>query len=101
LWRFSEHVPVHRQQTYLNAQSLICHFSRYKITRKTKPYSFEERLKKLAEVWKGWVNNYRLANIHAKLKAVDEWLRNEERIHEMPLKFNTLSNKPPPVLYLA
>jgi RNA-directed DNA polymerase len=71
------------------------------ITRKTKPYSFEERLKKLAEVWKGWVNNYRLANIHANLKSVDEWLRNEERIHEMPLKFNTLSNKPPPVLYMA
>jgi hypothetical protein len=29
------------------------------ITKKTKPYSFEERLKKLAEVWRGWVNNYR------------------------------------------
>tara|TARA_R110001592_G_C12993248_1_gene735233 strand:- start:456 stop:599 length:144 start_codon:yes stop_codon:yes gene_type:complete len=28
-------------------------------TKKTKPYSFEERLKKLAEVWRGWVNNYR------------------------------------------
>ena len=52
------------------------------ITKKTKPYSFEERLKKLAEVWRGWVNNYRLASIHAKLKAIDEWLRNEERIHE-------------------
>jgi group II intron reverse transcriptase/maturase len=49
------------------------------ITKKTKPYSFEERLKKLAEVWRGWVNNYRLASIHAKLKAVDEWLRNRLR----------------------
>lgn len=49
------------------------------ITRKTKPYSFEERLKKLAEVWKGWVNNYRLASMHAKLKSVDEWLRNRLR----------------------
>lgn len=49
------------------------------ITKKTKPFSFEERLKKLAEVWRGWVNNYRLASIHAKLKAIDEWLRNRLR----------------------
>lgn len=49
------------------------------ITKKTKPYSFDERLKKLAEVWRGWVNNYRLASIHAKLKTIDEWLRNRLR----------------------
>jgi group II intron reverse transcriptase/maturase len=49
------------------------------ITKKTRPYSFEERLKKLAEVWRGWVNNYRLASIHAKLKSLDEWLRNRLR----------------------
>ena len=49
------------------------------ITKKTKPYNFEERLKKLAEVWRGWVNNYRLASIHAKLKSLDEWLRNRLR----------------------
>lgn len=49
------------------------------VTKKTKPYSFDERLKKLAEVWRGWVNNYRLASIHAKLKAIDEWLRNRLR----------------------
>ena len=49
------------------------------VTKKTKPYSFEERLRKLAEVWKGWVNNYRLASIHAKLKSLDEWLRNRLR----------------------
>jgi RNA-directed DNA polymerase len=53
------------------------------ITKKTKPYSFEKRLRKLREVWMGWVNNYRLASIHAKLKQTDEWLRNEERIHEL------------------
>jgi RNA-directed DNA polymerase len=44
-------------------------------TKKTKPYSFEERLRKLAEVWKGWVNNYRLASIHSKLQTLDKWLR--------------------------
>jgi len=49
------------------------------ITKKTKPYSLKERLQKLAEVWKGWVNNYRLASIQAKLKALDEWLRNRLR----------------------
>lgn len=45
------------------------------ITRKTKPYGFEERLKKLAEVWPGWINNYRPVSITAKLKAIDEWWR--------------------------
>lgn len=49
------------------------------ITKKTKPYSFEERLQKLKEVWMGWVNNYRLASITAKLKSLDEWLRNRLR----------------------
>jgi hypothetical protein len=26
-----------------------------------------------------WVNNYRLASIYAKLKAIDEWMRNRLR----------------------
>jgi group II intron reverse transcriptase/maturase len=49
------------------------------ITKKTKPDSIRHRLMKLAEVWRGWINNYRLANIQAKLKALDEWLRNRLR----------------------
>lgn len=49
------------------------------LTRKTLPYSFNERLQKLSQVWKGWVNNYRLASIHGKLKTMDEWLRNRLR----------------------
>ena len=49
------------------------------ISRKTRPMSFNERLLKLSEVWKGWLNNFRLANIHTKLKALDEWLRNRLR----------------------
>ncbi|WMJ72228.1 group II intron reverse transcriptase/maturase [Cytophagaceae bacterium ABcell3] len=49
------------------------------LTKKTKPCSLENRLRKLKEVWKGWVNNYRLASIHGKLKALDEWLRNRLR----------------------
>jgi len=49
------------------------------ISRKTRPMSITDRLKKLSEVWKGWVNNFRLSNISAKLKALDEWLRNRLR----------------------
>ncbi|WP_317173493.1 group II intron maturase-specific domain-containing protein [Echinicola arenosa] len=49
------------------------------LTKKTKPYSLEERLQKLREVWMGWVNNYRLASITAKLKSLDEWMRNRLR----------------------
>ncbi|UII32201.1 group II intron reverse transcriptase/maturase [Fulvivirga ulvae] len=49
------------------------------VTKKTMPYSFEFRLHKLKEVWMGWVNNYRLASIHHKLKQLDEWLRNRLR----------------------
>jgi len=61
------------------------------ITKKTKPYGFEERLKKLVPKFRerGWVNNFcprmvgaGFASISAKLKSLDEWLRNEERIHE-------------------
>jgi hypothetical protein len=46
------------------------------IIKKTSPYIFEERLKKLAEVWRGWINNYRLVSITAKLKALNELWRN-------------------------
>ena len=49
------------------------------ITKKTLPYKLEERLQKLKQVWQGWVNNYRLASIQAKLKTLDEWLRNRLR----------------------
>ncbi|UZS00308.1 group II intron reverse transcriptase/maturase [Chondrinema litorale] len=48
-------------------------------TKKTKPYSLEERLEKLRQVWMGWINNYRMASIYAKLKALDEWVRNRLR----------------------
>lgn len=48
-------------------------------TKKTKPFSFDLRLAKIKEVYRGWVNNYRLASIHGKLKALDEWLRNRLR----------------------
>lgn len=49
------------------------------LTKKTMPYSFEERLRKLKEVYRGWVNNFRLASIQLKIKKLDGWLRNRIR----------------------
>jgi RNA-directed DNA polymerase len=49
------------------------------ITKKTLPYSFEERIRKLKEVYRGWLNNFRLASIQLKIKKLDEWLRNRIR----------------------
>ncbi|MDD4604609.1 MAG: group II intron maturase-specific domain-containing protein [Bacteroidales bacterium] len=49
------------------------------ITRKTAPYSFDERTRKLKEVQRGWVNYFRMASIHGKLKDLDGWIRNRLR----------------------
>jgi len=49
------------------------------ITRKTIPMSFNERIRKLNEVLRGWVNNFRMASIYNKLKELDGWLRNRLR----------------------
>ena len=49
------------------------------ITRKTTPMSFDERVEKLNAVQRGWVNAFRMASIHGKLKELDGWLRNRLR----------------------
>lgn len=49
------------------------------ITRKTSPLSFDERMHKLKEVHRGWINYFKYANITAKLKDLDSWLRNRLR----------------------
>lgn len=49
------------------------------ITRKTTPMSFDERIEKLGEVQRGWVNAFRMASIYCKLKELDGWLRNRLR----------------------
>jgi group II intron reverse transcriptase/maturase len=49
------------------------------LTKKTKPMSLLERLYKLNQVCRGWMNNYRLTKIYAKIKKLDEWLRNRLR----------------------
>jgi RNA-directed DNA polymerase len=49
------------------------------LTKKTLPLSLVERLQRLKPIYKGWLNNFRLGNIHTKLKKLDEWLRNRLR----------------------
>jgi group II intron reverse transcriptase/maturase len=49
------------------------------ITRKTTPMSFDERIGKLNEVQRGWVNAFRMASIQNKLAELDGWLRNRLR----------------------
>ena len=45
------------------------------ITRKTTPCSFDERIHRLKEIQRGWLGYYRIANILAKLKELDSWVR--------------------------
>jgi group II intron reverse transcriptase/maturase len=49
------------------------------MSKKTKPMSLSERLERINQICRGWMNNYRLANIYAKVKKLDEWLRNRLR----------------------
>ena len=49
------------------------------ITRKTSPMSFDERVQKLKEVYRGWINYFKFASMSEKLKDVDGWLRNRIR----------------------
>lgn len=49
------------------------------ITRKTSPLSIAERMHKLKEVGRGWLNYFRMASITGKLKDLDSWVRNRLR----------------------
>ncbi|MCW3808128.1 group II intron reverse transcriptase/maturase, partial [Plebeiibacterium marinum] len=49
------------------------------VTRKTNPMSFDERIHKLLEIQRGWINNFKHANIKTKLEELDGWLRNRLR----------------------
>jgi group II intron reverse transcriptase/maturase len=49
------------------------------ITRKTIPASFSERIARLKRVLRGWINYFKLANMNAKLKDIDIWLRRRLR----------------------
>ncbi|MEO5600459.1 MAG: group II intron maturase-specific domain-containing protein [Cyclobacteriaceae bacterium] len=49
------------------------------ITRKTTPTTFDERIAKLKEIQRGWINYFRMASMQAKFKELDGWLRNRLR----------------------
>ena len=49
------------------------------ITRKTRPMGFDQRMQKLKEVQRGWINYFKFASIQNKLKELDGWLRNRIR----------------------
>jgi len=49
------------------------------ITRKTTPQSIAERMNKLKEVGRGWLNYFRMASIQGKLRDLDRWVRNRLR----------------------
>src|SRR3954464_15546313 len=49
------------------------------ITRKTTPQSIAERINKLKEVGRGWLNYFRTASIQGKLRDLDSWVRNRLR----------------------
>ena len=49
------------------------------LTKKTIPMSFDERIKRINRLIRGWINYFKLASIQAKLKKLEEWLRNRLR----------------------
>src|SRR5512133_472424 len=79
-------VPTY-QKGVKGQYQLIVELSRWKqlktklkeATRKTTPMTFDERVKKIKAIQRGWINYFRLANIQGKLKELDGWLRNRLR----------------------
>lgn len=49
------------------------------ITRKTAPVKLEERIAKIKEIQRGWLNYFRGTSIAGKLRDLDGWLRNRLR----------------------
>jgi len=49
------------------------------ITRKTRPMTFDERIRDLNRLMYGWVNYFRPANIKLKLKKLDSWVKSRLR----------------------
>jgi RNA-directed DNA polymerase len=48
-------------------------------TKKTSPTTFDQRIAKLKEIQRGWINYFRMASMQAKLNDLDGWLRNRLR----------------------
>ncbi len=79
-------VPTY-QKGETGKYQLVVHDKRWKslksklkiITRKTTPMSFDERMAKLLEVQRGWLEYFRMASIQGKLIELDGWIRNRLR----------------------
>jgi len=54
-------------------------FKLKELTKKTKPMSFDERIRKLNQAQRGWLDAFKYANIKGKLSELDGWLRNRLR----------------------
>ena len=50
-----------------------------RLTKKTIPASFDERITRINLLMRGWINYFKLASIQQKPKKLDEWLRNRLR----------------------
>jgi len=50
-----------------------------RITQKTAPLTFDQRIDQLKTVHRGWINYFRMASMQTKLKELDGWLRNRLR----------------------
>jgi len=79
-------VPVYQKGTKGRYQLVVSDKSWNKlkqnlrtITRKTTPQSIAERINKLKEVGRGWLNYFRTASIQGKLRDLDSWVRNRLR----------------------
>jgi RNA-directed DNA polymerase len=71
------------------------------LTRKTIPASFDERIQRINQLVRGWINYFKLGSIQQKLKKLEEWLRIEERNHEIQIKINIHRTKPFTLLCMA
>ena len=49
------------------------------LTKKTTPASFEERIQRIYQLVRGWINYFKLGSIQQKLQKLEEWLRNRLR----------------------
>lgn len=49
------------------------------LTKKTIPASLEERIQRINLLIRGWINYFKPASIQAKLRKLEEWLRNRLR----------------------
>jgi RNA-directed DNA polymerase len=48
-------------------------------TRTTAPFTFDQRIAKVKQIYRGWINYFRMASIQPKLCELDGWLRNRLR----------------------